>query len=151
MAFLPFPNTLRFLTLSNEPQQVGLFSFDEITEVKALRAYFLDHLSSNPSAQIRFKLSFDESVDSYFEATEWITISDITQAANYWIGWVTFNFDKTAYLPASTPIYLFCETSGYTEGSGSYAGLCFDDIPDVNVKAASDSFGVAVQFIELSE
>jgi len=146
MAFLPFPKKMQIkIFQDNDNPQLGSFDLSEGLDLEHIRIMFIKHGNITPGATMRMSLgvnSFEASAHIYSDV---VAVDDITDA-EYWAGWVRFDFNGVR-LPASSGQFVRIELTGYTEADDIYLGYAFDDTLAVNAFNASDNFGAAMQII----
>jgi len=146
MAFLPFPKKMQIkIFQTDESVQLGGFELAEGLDLEHIRIMFIKHGAVSAGATMQMSLGVNTYAASHYISSEVVAVDDIT-AAEYWAGWVRFDFGGQK-LPANSIRHVRLQLANYTEADEIYLAYSFDDTLLVNDFNASDDFGAAMQIV----
>lgn len=145
MSFSQYADEQDFVVLGSDKVPVGAINLSEDIEIKHVLITFFKTGTLVGSEQIRLNLHSSERYDSPFARSEWASISDISNLAASWLGWLRLDFDRID-LDKDEVIYAEIETQNYTRvGDTFWMGIGLEGSPLINGITPADGAPAALQ------
>lgn len=126
MSFSQYADVQDFVVLDSGLVQAGVIDLGEDTELRHILLTFYKTGTLVGSEQIRINLYSSDRYDSAFAQSDWMSISDISNLATNWLGWLRFDFGRID-LDKDETVYTEIETQNYTRvGDTFWMGVGLD-------------------------
>jgi hypothetical protein len=120
MGFKDFPDELYAKTIdSSEKVKLGSLSYANDSRLRYARLQLFLKGASITNEQFRINILSDYGKSNPIYSSEWTDLSDITNLATNWIGWVRFDFDD-AFIDSDHTYYLELESQNYTRDADTF-------------------------------
>lgn len=127
MALQNFHNKL-FCRIFDTSEEIncGAFQVTDNQELRHIRVLILIYGGVPTTETLTLKLHSESSLSSLYATSDSISLSDVAQTTNYWIGYVRFDFDRIN-LNKNNTYWVNITTGNYTRNSNTYyLGYVFD-------------------------
>jgi len=146
MPFLPFPKKMQVkIFQTNESVQLGSFELAENIDLEHIRIMFIKNGAVSAGATMQMSLGANSTEASHYIESDVVSVDDIT-SAEYWVGWVRFDFGGKRIL-ANSAKHVRVKLANYTEADEIYLAYAFDDTLLVNEFNSPENFAASMQIV----
>lgn len=118
---------------TSEVVLAGGFTFADNQQLHQVIPHVYLHGTLTGTEKIRSKLYLDSALTKVLDTSDWFTLSEITNIAQYWRGRIGLTFSNKPYIETTKTYYISFETTGYTRNADTfYIGYLLDDFNPVN-------------------
>ena len=145
MSFSQYADKQDFIVLRGSKIAMGIIDLGADTELSNILLTFFKTGSLVGSEQLRINLYSSDRYESSFAQSDWVSVSDITNLATNWLGWLRFDFSRID-IDKDNLIYAEIETQNYTRvGDTFWMGIGLDWPVLVNTFDSNDGAPAALQ------